>query len=126
MPGLVDPAPLWCVSFVIECSEFLKSKNNLPEQRPDSQLSNSSNGKHNTSTNVPKNPSQMPAKTENRATNIGIQSLFKIWPLIGYTHTPQTTRSVQNFIDPKDSPKVIFTDNSLEFGKACEDLQWNH
>ena len=22
--------------------------------------------------------------------------------------------------------KVIFTDNSLEFGKACEDLSWNH
>ena len=23
-------------------------------------------------------------------------------------------------------PKVIYTDNSLEFGKACEDLYWNH
>ena len=23
-------------------------------------------------------------------------------------------------------PKVIGTDNSLEFGKACEDLSWNH
>ena len=23
-------------------------------------------------------------------------------------------------------PKVIYTDNSLEFGKACEDLSWNH
>ena len=23
-------------------------------------------------------------------------------------------------------PKVIHTDNSLEFGKACEDLSWNH
>ena len=23
-------------------------------------------------------------------------------------------------------PKVIYTDNSLEFGKACEDLFWNH
>ena len=22
-------------------------------------------------------------------------------------------------------PKVIYTDNSLEFGKACEDLSWN-
>ena len=22
--------------------------------------------------------------------------------------------------------KVIYTDNSLEFGKACEDLSWNH
>ena len=24
------------------------------------------------------------------------------------------------------NPKVIYTDNSLEFGKACEDLSWNH
>ena len=23
-------------------------------------------------------------------------------------------------------PKAIYTDNSLEFGKACEDLSWNH
>ena len=26
----------------------------------------------------------------------------------------------------KVKPKVIYTDNSLEFGKACEDLSWNH
>ena len=24
------------------------------------------------------------------------------------------------------SPEVIYTDNSLEFGKACEHLQWDH
>ena len=24
------------------------------------------------------------------------------------------------------SLKVIYTDNSLEFGKACKDLSWNH
>ena len=23
-------------------------------------------------------------------------------------------------------PKVIYTDSSLEFGKTCEDLTWNH
>ena len=27
---------------------------------------------------------------------------------------------------PDRKPKVIYTDNSLEFGKACEDLSWNH
>ena len=27
---------------------------------------------------------------------------------------------------PDRNPKVIYTDNSLEFGKACEDLSWNH
>ena len=25
-----------------------------------------------------------------------------------------------------EKPEVIYTDNSLEFGKACEDLSWNH
>ena len=29
-------------------------------------------------------------------------------------------------MDPNWKPKVIYTDNSLEFGKACEDLSWNH
>ena len=28
--------------------------------------------------------------------------------------------------EPERKPKVIYTDNSLEFGKACEDLSWNH
>ena len=35
-------------------------------------------------------------------------------------------RSLQKFLEPETKPKVIYTDNSLEFGKACEDLSWNH
>ena len=35
-------------------------------------------------------------------------------------------RSLQKFLEPDRNPKVIYTDNSLEFGKACEDLSWNH
>ena len=43
------------------------------------------------------------------------------------TKTPQETqRSLQKFLEPDRKPKVIYTDNSLEFGKACEDLSWNH
>ena len=38
----------------------------------------------------------------------------------------QTQRSLQKFLEPKRKPKVIDTDNSLEFGKACEDLSWTH
>ena len=38
----------------------------------------------------------------------------------------ETQRSLQKFLQPKRKPKVIYTDNSLEFGKACEDLCWNH
>ena len=38
----------------------------------------------------------------------------------------ETQRSLQKFLEPDRNPKVICTDNSLEFGKACEDLSWNH
>ena len=38
----------------------------------------------------------------------------------------ETQRSLQKFLERKRNPKVIYTDNSLEFGKACEDLSWNH
>ena len=35
-------------------------------------------------------------------------------------------RSLQKFLEPERNPKVIYTDNSLVFGKACEDFSWNH
>ena len=41
------------------------------------------------------------------------------------TETSQETRrSLQKFLEPERKPKVINTDTSLEFGKACEDLPW--
>ena len=43
------------------------------------------------------------------------------------TQTSQETqRSSQKFLEPHRNPKVIYTDNSFEFGKSCEDLSWNH
>ena len=43
------------------------------------------------------------------------------------TQTSQETQwSLQKFLEPSGKPKVIYTDNSLEFDKACEDLSWNH
>ena len=30
------------------------------------------------------------------------------------------------FLEPTRKPKVIHTDNSLECGKYCEELSWNH
>ena len=36
----------------------------------------------------------------------------------------ETQRSLQKFLEPERKPKVIYTDNSLEFGKSCEDLSW--
>ena len=38
----------------------------------------------------------------------------------------ETQRSLQKFLEPDRKPKVIYTDNYLKFGKACEDLSWNH
>ena len=38
----------------------------------------------------------------------------------------ETQRSLQKFLEPERKPKVIYTHNSLEFGKAFEDLSWNH
>ena len=38
----------------------------------------------------------------------------------------ETERSLQKFLEPDRKPKVMYTDDSLEFGKACEDLSWNH
>ena len=38
----------------------------------------------------------------------------------------ETQKNLQKFLEPTRKPKVIYTDNSLEFGKACEDLSWNH
>ena len=34
----------------------------------------------------------------------------------------ETQRSLQKFLEPDRNPKVIYTDNSLEFGTACEDF----
>ena len=43
------------------------------------------------------------------------------------TQTSQETqRSLQKLLEPDRKPKVIHTDNSLEFAKGCEDLSWNH
>ena len=38
----------------------------------------------------------------------------------------ETQRSLQKFLEQNKKPKVIYTENSLEFGKVCEDLSWNH
>ena len=30
------------------------------------------------------------------------------------------------FLEPSQAPKVVYTDNSMECGRACEVLSWNH
>ena len=38
----------------------------------------------------------------------------------------ETERSLSKFLEPSHRPKAVCTDNSMDFGKACEDLSWNH
>ena len=38
----------------------------------------------------------------------------------------RNSQKLPKVLEPERKPKVIYTDNSLEFGKACEDLSWNH
>ena len=38
----------------------------------------------------------------------------------------ETEKSLSKFLEPSHRPKVVYTDNSMEFGRACEVLSWNH
>ena len=38
----------------------------------------------------------------------------------------ETQKSLMKFLEPTRKPKVIYTDNPIEFGKSCEELSWNH
>ena len=65
--------------------------------------------------------------------NKHMQSWCRTWPLNGSKHiraeqktSQETQRRLQKFLEPDRNPKVIYTDNSLEFGKPCEDVSWNH
>ena len=68
-------------------------------------------------------------KVVNLETIIDMQSWCRTWiqSYLCKTKTSQETqRSLQKFLEPNRKPKGIYNDNSLEFGKACEDLSWNH
>ena len=58
-----------------------------------------------------------------------VQDLATQW-ILSYPcetkNSQETERSLQKFLEPNRKPKVIYTYNSLEFGKACADLSWNH
>ena len=69
----------------------------------------------------------------NLETIIDLQSWCRTWPPNGSSHIRakqkflrKHKRSLQKFLEPDRKPKVIYTDNSLEFGTACEGLSWNH
>ena len=72
-------------------------------------------------------------KVVNLDTIPDLQTWCKTWPPNGSSHirakqktSQETQRSLQKFLESNRKPTVTYTDNSLEFGKACEDLSWNH
>ena len=42
------------------------------------------------------------------------------------TYHRKLKEACKSFVDPDRKAQVIYTDNSLEFGKSCENLSWNH
>ena len=65
----------------------------------------------------------------NLETIIDMQSWCRTWPPNGSSHirakiktSQETQRSLQKFLEPDRKPKVIYVDNSLEFGKSFEEL----
>ena len=55
-----------------------------------------------------------------------VQDLATQW-IQAYPCKNKTSQETQQkFLEPERNPKVIYTGNSLEFGKACEDLSWHH
>ena len=69
----------------------------------------------------------------NQETFTGTLSWNKILPLNGFNLIRAKQKllrrrkeSLSKFLEPSHKPKVVDTDNSMKFGKACEDLSWNH
>ena len=72
-------------------------------------------------------------KVVNPETITDMQSWCKTWPPNGSSRVRAKQKlhrklkeGCKSSWSPNRKPKVIYADNSLEFGKACEDLSWNH
>ena len=57
-----------------------------------------------------------------------VQDLATQW-LQSYSKKQNFSRNAKEpneVLEPTRKPKVIYTDNSLEFGTSCEEFSWNH
>ena len=61
----------------------------------------------------------------NHETIIDTLSWYMIWQLNGFNRIRAKPKLLK-FLEPTRKPKVIYTDDSLDFGKSCEELTWNH
>ena len=69
----------------------------------------------------------------NLVTITDTQSWYKILPTQWIQSYPcktkasqESEKSLRKFLEPSQKPKGIYTDNSLEVWKSCEELSWNH
>ena len=53
-------------------------------------------------------------------------SLYSILPVWNKICKWNRKKSLFKFLEPSHRPTVVYTDNLMEFGEACEDLSWNH
>ena len=56
---------------------------------------------------------------------------YRILPLYGFSlirvkQQQETEKSSEKFLEPSQKPSVVYTDNSFQFGKSCEELSWIH
>ena len=69
------------------------------------------------------------ASRSNHRHVVVVQDLATQW-LQSYPCTKKTSHETQKsqmkFLEPTRKPKVIFNDDSSEFGKSCKELSWNH
>ena len=64
----------------------------------------------------------------NRRYAVVVQNLATQWEQSNSNKTKtsqETQKNLMKFLEPTRKPKVIYTDNSLKFGKLCEELSWN-
>ena len=53
-----------------------------------------------------------------------VQDLATQWLQSKTKTSLETKKNLMKFLEPTRKPKVIYTGNSLEFGKSCEELSW--
>ena len=54
-----------------------------------------------------------------------VQDLATQW-IQSYPCRTKTSQKTEKFLEPSHKPQVVYVDKSMEFGKACEELSWNH
>ena len=71
-------------------------------------------------------PSEGCEPRNNHRYAVVVQVLATQWNPCQTKTSQETEKNLQKFLELSQKPEVIYTDNSLEFGKYCEELSWNN